>query len=273
MEWVVTGFEVAGVAILVVGSLMALLSALAALRHGDPRSIYKRTRQDVGRAILLGLEVLIIADIVLTITVDRTFDSALTLGLAPTRRALRNASPRWAVRSSEPCWTPPRQADDQRTHRTMTARVGVGGRRYGLVPGVVAHSGRKWASTCSTSPRWPAPTTRFGVCRTPRFRRHGAGRLQTARPPISYAAPPSDSLPGSRSLRVRDAHRQSCRSLSKMLSRESRKLSVGWWCRSGPRWPSARHRLRCAPPGSPICLNLADGAARERSRSGTLDSS
>jgi hypothetical protein len=29
----------------------------------------------------LGLEVLIIADIVLTITVDRTFDSALTLGL------------------------------------------------------------------------------------------------------------------------------------------------------------------------------------------------
>jgi uncharacterized membrane protein len=81
MEWVVTGFEVAGVAILVVGSLMALLSALAALRHGDPRSIYKRTRQDVGRAILLGLEVLIIADIVLTITVDRTLDSALTLGL------------------------------------------------------------------------------------------------------------------------------------------------------------------------------------------------
>ena len=35
----------------------------------------------VWSCILLGLEVLIIADIVLTITVDRTFDSALTLGL------------------------------------------------------------------------------------------------------------------------------------------------------------------------------------------------
>ena len=81
MEWVVTGFEVAGVAILVVGSLMALVSAAATLRHGDPRAAYKRARQDVGRAILLGLEVLIIADIVLTITVDRTLDSALTLGL------------------------------------------------------------------------------------------------------------------------------------------------------------------------------------------------
>ena len=82
MERVVRGFEIAGVAILVVGSLVALLSALLlALRRGDGREAYQRARQDVGRAILLGLEVLIIADIVLTITVDRTFDSALTLGL------------------------------------------------------------------------------------------------------------------------------------------------------------------------------------------------
>jgi uncharacterized membrane protein len=81
MEWVVTGFEFAGVAILVFGSLLALVSAAATLRAGDARAAYKRARQDVGRAILLGLEVLIIADIVLTITVDRTLDSAITLGL------------------------------------------------------------------------------------------------------------------------------------------------------------------------------------------------
>ncbi|GIM88681.1 DUF1622 domain-containing protein [Paractinoplanes toevensis] len=81
MEWVVTGFEVAGVAILAIGSLLALGSAAATLRHSDPRTAYKRARQDVGRVILLGLEVLIIADIVLTITVDRTLESALTLGL------------------------------------------------------------------------------------------------------------------------------------------------------------------------------------------------
>jgi uncharacterized membrane protein len=81
MERVVRGFEIAGVAILVGGSLLAVASAAAALRRGDGRDAYQRARQDVGRAILLGLEVLIIADIVLTITVDRTFDSALTLGL------------------------------------------------------------------------------------------------------------------------------------------------------------------------------------------------
>jgi uncharacterized membrane protein len=81
MERVVNGFEVAGVAILVVGSLVAFVSAALELRRGGGRAAYQRARQGVGRAILLGLEVLIIADIVLTITVDRTFDSAITLGI------------------------------------------------------------------------------------------------------------------------------------------------------------------------------------------------
>jgi uncharacterized membrane protein len=81
MERVVQGFEVVGVAILVVGSLLAFVSAALGLRGGDGRVAYQRARQGVGRAILLGLEVLIIADIVLTITVDQTFDSAITLGL------------------------------------------------------------------------------------------------------------------------------------------------------------------------------------------------
>jgi uncharacterized membrane protein len=81
MERVVQGFEIAGVTILVVGSLLAFVSAALRLRHGGGRAAYQRARQGVGRAILLGLEVLIIADIVLTITIDRTFDSAVTLGL------------------------------------------------------------------------------------------------------------------------------------------------------------------------------------------------
>lgn len=38
-------------------------------------------RGDIGRTILLGLEVLIVADIVLTVAIDQTIESALTLGL------------------------------------------------------------------------------------------------------------------------------------------------------------------------------------------------
>jgi uncharacterized membrane protein len=81
MEWVVRGFEIAGVAVLVGGSLLAFGSAAAVARHSGRRAAYLSARQDVGRAILLGLEILIIADIVTTITIDSTIASALTLGL------------------------------------------------------------------------------------------------------------------------------------------------------------------------------------------------
>lgn len=81
MELVVHGFEIGGVAILVVGSLAACLHAAFSWRGTGGREAYESARRNVGRAILLGLEFLIIADIVLTITVDPTLESALALGL------------------------------------------------------------------------------------------------------------------------------------------------------------------------------------------------
>lgn len=81
MELVVKAFEVAGVAILAVGSIAALVGAAMSVSRGEPASAYKRARHDVGRAILLGLEMLIIADIVQTITIDPTLESAATLAL------------------------------------------------------------------------------------------------------------------------------------------------------------------------------------------------
>jgi uncharacterized membrane protein len=81
MELVVKGFEVAGVVILSVGSLAALTNAAIASLRGDRRVAYAGARQNVGRAVLLGLEILIIADIVQTITIDPTAESALVLGI------------------------------------------------------------------------------------------------------------------------------------------------------------------------------------------------
>ncbi|KRF01251.1 hypothetical protein ASG88_07000 [Nocardioides sp. Soil777] len=81
MELVVHGFEIGGVAILVVGSLAACLHAAWSYRTVGGQQAYESARRNVGRAILLGLEFLIIADIVLTITVDPTLESALALGL------------------------------------------------------------------------------------------------------------------------------------------------------------------------------------------------
>ncbi|HXH77529.1 DUF1622 domain-containing protein [Nocardioides sp.] len=81
MELVVHGFELAGVAVLVLGAVGAFAHAGWSVRRVGVRGAYERARRGMGRVILLGLELLIIADIVLTITVDPTLESALGLGL------------------------------------------------------------------------------------------------------------------------------------------------------------------------------------------------
>ena len=81
MELVVKGFEVAGVTILVAGSVAALVIAARSLVQGRREGVFEHARLQVGRAILLGIEVLIIADIVQTITVESTVEQALILGI------------------------------------------------------------------------------------------------------------------------------------------------------------------------------------------------
>ncbi len=81
MRRVVQWFEVIGVVALAVGSAVALGRYLLALARGQRDGAFQAVRRGVGRAILLGLEVLIIADIVRTITIATTLESAITLGI------------------------------------------------------------------------------------------------------------------------------------------------------------------------------------------------
>jgi uncharacterized membrane protein len=75
-------FESIGVIILVVGSFLALGMYLIDLgRRVSPSSAFVTLRGHLGRSILLGLEVLVVADIVRTIVVAPTLQSAATLGL------------------------------------------------------------------------------------------------------------------------------------------------------------------------------------------------
>ena len=75
--------EAVGVTIMIVGGLWALLDyAVSMVGHRGPRQIaYRRVRQRLGHVILLGLEVLIVGDIVRTIVVDPTIDSVAVLGI------------------------------------------------------------------------------------------------------------------------------------------------------------------------------------------------
>ena len=74
-------FEVAGVAILVGGGLLSGGVYVRDVIQGGRRLAYDRLRHNIGRTILLGLEVLIIADIILTVAIDQTLENAATLGL------------------------------------------------------------------------------------------------------------------------------------------------------------------------------------------------
>jgi uncharacterized membrane protein len=66
--------ELAGVAIILGGIVLATAAFLReGSRKGNWRSAYPRYRSDIGRGILLGLELLVGADIISTITAPLTF--------------------------------------------------------------------------------------------------------------------------------------------------------------------------------------------------------
>jgi len=74
--------EAVGAAIMILGGLWALLayaySVVQPVGRGDAYAIL---RQRLGQAILLGLEVLIVGDIVRTIIVEPTVESVAVLGM------------------------------------------------------------------------------------------------------------------------------------------------------------------------------------------------
>ncbi|MEO6200600.1 MAG: DUF1622 domain-containing protein [Cryobacterium sp.] len=72
--------EGVGAGIMVLGGTAAFIAAVPMALHADTRAgAYRRLRRNLGRAILLGLEVLIVADIIRTILVTSTVESVLVL--------------------------------------------------------------------------------------------------------------------------------------------------------------------------------------------------
>jgi uncharacterized membrane protein len=75
--------EAIGAAIMVVGGFWALAIYLASMIQSGQRQegAYRQLRKRLGQSILLGLEVLIVGDIVRTIIVETTLKSVAVLGL------------------------------------------------------------------------------------------------------------------------------------------------------------------------------------------------
>jgi uncharacterized membrane protein len=82
VEYFAVGIEVLAVAIIVVGVTLATYNYLLRRDTGrrGPRG-YVRYRESLGRALLLGLEILVAADVVRTVALDRSLESMVVLGL------------------------------------------------------------------------------------------------------------------------------------------------------------------------------------------------
>lgn len=68
----------AGVVVIVVGLVIATVLFFAQRGRSDP---YRTYRQEVGKAVLLGLEFLVAADIIRTVAVEPTFQSVGVLAI------------------------------------------------------------------------------------------------------------------------------------------------------------------------------------------------
>jgi uncharacterized membrane protein len=82
MDHVAQGFEVLGTAILIVGVVWSfVLAAVATQRSGWSAKAYLVLRQAFGGTLLLGLEVLVAADLIRTVAVAPTLNNVYVLGL------------------------------------------------------------------------------------------------------------------------------------------------------------------------------------------------
>src|SRR4051812_43058039 len=99
--------EAVGAAAMVIGGAAALVAAIPAAIDPQRRaSAYQTLRRNLGRVILLGLEILIIGDIVRTIVVEPTISGVLVLGIIVVIRIVLSFALEVEIDGRWP-WTPP----------------------------------------------------------------------------------------------------------------------------------------------------------------------
>jgi uncharacterized membrane protein len=87
------GFEAIGAAAMVIGFVIALVLGVRSLQRGEgARAAFGVLRNTLGGAILLGLEVLVAADLIRTITSKPSLEDAAILGLIVLIRTILSIS-------------------------------------------------------------------------------------------------------------------------------------------------------------------------------------
>jgi uncharacterized membrane protein len=110
-DYFAVGIEVLAVAIIVVGIVSATYVFLT--RYRAPRAApteYDRYRARLGRTLLLGLEILVAADVVRTVALDPTLESVAVLGLLVLIRTFLSWSLEVEIQNRWP-WQRPEQPE------------------------------------------------------------------------------------------------------------------------------------------------------------------
>ncbi len=112
-EVVGTGFQVVGIAVLVIGTILAFVTYLKVLpRRRDTPTAYSNLRRDLGKAILVGLELLVAADIISSVAINPTFATVGVLGMIIVIRTFLSWSLEVEVNGRWP-WQSSRSPQDQ----------------------------------------------------------------------------------------------------------------------------------------------------------------
>jgi uncharacterized membrane protein len=80
IDYIAKGVEAAGVLTIVIGTLLAFIKFIFSIQQSKPRS-YRQLRQELGKGILLVLEILVAADIIATVVTEPKMDRVLALGV------------------------------------------------------------------------------------------------------------------------------------------------------------------------------------------------
>ncbi len=80
IAYVAKAVEIVGIIAIIIGTFLALGKFVATRQGITPRS-YKILRQDLGKAILLGLEILVAGDIIGTVVTEPTMERVLVLAV------------------------------------------------------------------------------------------------------------------------------------------------------------------------------------------------
>jgi uncharacterized membrane protein len=97
--------DLVGVGLIAIGLVIAFVRYATVANAPGGIDAYRRLRQDIGRAILLGLEVLVAADIIRTVAVTPTLDSVAILGAIVVIRTFLSISMQVEVEGRFP-WQP-----------------------------------------------------------------------------------------------------------------------------------------------------------------------